>query len=904
LALIPGTRLGPYEVLAAIGAGGMGEVYRARDTRLGREVAVKILPPSFAVDPERLARFEREARVLASLNHPNIGAIYGVEDLDGVRALVLELVEGETLAARLKPRAPAERSAVADGARGFSRAVGLAVPEALEIARQIADALEAAHDKGIVHRDLKPANIKITPAGVVKVLDFGLAKAGEGSAADVSRSPTMTIGGTREGVLLGTAAYMSPEQARGQPVDKRADIWAFGCVLYEMLTGRLAFRGDTVSDHIAAILEREPDWSALPDALQPAIDRLLRRCLEKDARRRLHDVADARLEIEDALAKSTAARAMPSGLRRRPDLLAWSAAAVVLAALVGWMAWKVARPAETPPGRTVTRFSILPSAASIVGGAGFDISPDGSYLAYVGAERGARRLYLRRLDQFEATLLPGTDGAALPCFSPDGQWIAFFVGNKLQKINVRATEPPVALTSGDAPHGVRWPEADTMLVSQRGYGLSRLAAEGGQLRLLTTKTPEEIDHHNPVLLPGGQAILFTVHESVERFSIAIETLTSRQRKIIIASGFDAQYSPSGHVVYASGSAILAVPFDVHRLEVTGPPVTLVEHVATFRGDGYGNFRLSKSGSLVFQPAPPIAGRVLTWVDRSGRESPMSIAPRAFKSPRFSPNGKRLAFAVAEDDREDIWIYDLATGTLTRATLEDTNRAPLWTRDGQWLTYEKFRNGTHYLFRQSADGGGPAEPLMSSQHRLLPGAWTPDNRVLLYVDSPPTDVTHMYLLPLVGERKPQPLLHGPTQEWQPSLSPDGRWIAFTSFETKRAELYVDTFPPSGARHQVTVDGGREARWSPDGRELFYRFGSRMFALPVDTKHGFAAGKPRLLFEGSYVVGGLDVGGLDYDVAPDGRFLMIKPSQEEQAPPRLNVVLNWVEELTRRVPTNVR
>ncbi len=858
-----GRTVGSYEILAALGAGGMGEVHRARDSRLGRDVAIKVLPAAFVSDRERLARFEREARVLAALNHPNIAAIYGVEIVDGARALVLELVEGDRLAERI----------------GGKRS-GLELSQSLAIARQIVDALEAAHEKSIVQRDLKPANIKITPAGLVKVLDFGLATvvghgfspAGTADAVPhdprLSRSPTVTVGGTREGVLLGTAAYMSPEQARGQPVDKRADIWVFGCVLYELLTGRTAFGGATVSDHIAAILEREPDWSALPASAPAAIHRLLRRCLEKDPKRRLHDIADARFEIEEAHTASEPVRA--TSWRTSPRF-AWSVGLLGLTgltALAVWTAWTL-RAARLPPVRAVTRFVFQPPASAPEAG-GFDISPDGSQIVYAGREDGTTRLFLRRVDQFDVVPLAGTDGAWSPFFSADGEWVAFFAAGNVQKVNVRAPAMPIVLCRQvDAGNLFgAWTE-DAVLFTGRNHGVQRVPAEGGEPQPLTRldQSTREIDHHTPDVLPGG-ALLFAIHQGEDRFSIVVESPSTHQRKALIPSGFAPRYLPSGHIAFARGSAILAAPFDLTRLEVTGPPVTLVDHVATSSRDGEGHFALSRTGTLVFEPEQPIAGRKLAWVDRAGGETALSITARGFKTPRVSPNGKMLTFAVKDGDRHDIWTYDIASDNLTRVTSEGDNQAPLWTPDGQRLSYSSIRDDGPHLIWQPADGSGEPESLLSSRNLLWPDSWTADSRTLLYMEQPPTDEPRIFVLRLDEGRRTQPLVQGDGRH--PSLSPDGHWVAFGSSGVAGAtggmQVYVMPFPGLRSRQQVTVDGGREVKWRRDGGELFYRRGRQVFSVALNTSSALRAGKPALLFEGPYVSD--NVHGLDYDVAPDG------------------------------------
>jgi serine/threonine protein kinase/Tol biopolymer transport system component len=864
----------------------MGEVYRARDTKLNRDVAIKVLLPAVANDPDRLARFSREAQVLASLNHPNIAHIYGVEDA----AIVMELVEGDDLAQRL--------------ARG-----PIPLDEALPIARQIAEALEAAHDHGIIHRDLKPANIKLRADGTVKVLDFGLAKAIDptaGSSAAAMNSPTLSIQATEAGIILGTAAYMSPEQARGKPVDKRTDIWALGCVLFEMLTGARAFKGDEATDTIVAVVSKEPDWSALPRAVPAGIQRLLRRTLEKDPRRRLDSAAAVRIEIDDASNLTNPTNlTIPTNPAKPWRLLPLGvAAALAIAAGILWRAFDGDRATLAP---SISRFAVQPPIGTRILGR-FEISPDGSQLAYAAVERGATRLFLRRLDQFEATALPGTDRGAFPFFSPDGKWLAFIVGNKLQKIDLTAMAAPVVLGTVDRPLGVTWPAADTIIYAEFQRGLSSMSAEGGAPHSVTklSGNSEEVDHHNPVLLPGGQAVLFTVHEGKEQFSIAVQSLASGERKVLIASGFDARYSATGHLVYGSEHAILAVPFDLTRLEVTGAPVTLVDHVATNPLTGIGSFRLSATGSLAYQPEQPIAGRTLAWLDRSGAETLLRIPPRGFTSPRVSPDGKRLAFAAADGERRDVWFYELATDQLNRLTLDGTNGWPLWTPDGRHLTYVSMRGRTQHLVWQPIDGSGPAVSLVSGSNTLTPGSWTPGNHGLVYVDSPPNGFSDVLLLRPGSESRPQPAVKKTDAvrgNRSPSLSPDGRWLAYTSNETGRLEIYVAAFPASGTRHLVTVDGGDEPVWARDGRELFFRRARTLFGVPVRTAGEFSAGKPVRLFDVDYpTLSDALLGDLNYDVAPDGRFVIVKPSEEEKASPHLNVVLNWTSELVRRVPVN--
>jgi Tol biopolymer transport system component len=890
-----GRRLGVYEIIGALGAGGMGEVYRARDTELGRDVAIKVLPREFVADRDRLARFEREARVLAALNHPNIGAIYGLEHIDGVRALVMELVEGQTLAERI-------------GNRGIGD-----WRSALSIARQIADALEAAHGKGIVHRDLKPANIKITPAGVVKVLDFGLAKtdAASGfSAADASKSPTLTVGGTRQGVLLGTAAYMSPEQARGQSVDKRADIWAFGCVLYELLAGRLAFSGNTVSDHIAAILEREPDWTALPATTPPAVQRLLRRCLEKDTKRRLHDIADARIEIEDATVTTGILPGAPP--RNAAVRLPWSIAAVLFAALLGSIAWNVRGSRPILPARHMTRFTVQPPGASPII-RWFALAPDGSQLVFAAQESAGTtpRLFLRRFDQFDTMPLAGTEGAHNPFFSPDGQWIGFATDDALKKISATAAATPIVLAEVGGISAATWTDQNTIIVSTFDHGLQRVPAAGGPPTPMTTldSSRHERDHHSPEWLPGGKAVLFTIHEhqeSGDTFRLAVQALASGERRVLIDQGFDAHYLPTGHLVYANGSSIFAVPFDAETLAVHGNPVKVLDDVATVPGDGVGAFSVSSDGSLVFLPERPrTADRTLVWVDRSGKENPLPLARRPFTISRLSPDGQRVAFTVLTDsDTADISTYDIATDRARRVSSGSYSVAPIWTPDGLSVTFTTSSDGrTWRLMSVAADGATPPQVIVESGNRIFARCWTPDGRALLYSESLPGRNQIKEVEP-GGQPRPLATDHGPSfaNVGGAALSPDGRWLALVGVETGRStgNIYVEPFKRPGPRYQLTVDGGIQPIWRTDGREIVYRNGDAMYSVPVEAGREFVAHKPLLIFRGSYRRGAPDTA--DYDVAPDGsRFLMVRMGDDELAPRRLNVVVNWADELERLVPT---
>ena len=884
-----GRRFGSYEVLARLGAGGMGEVYRARDTRLGRDVAVKVLPASFVADRERLARFEREARVLAALHHPNIATIFGIEEANPESrtpnpVLVLELVDGETLADRI--------------ARG-----PIAWRDALPIARQICEALEAAHEKGIVHRDLKPSNIALTRGGAVKVLDFGLAK-----GSDALAPQTMTA--TREGALLGTAAYMSPEQARAQTVDKRTDVWAFGCVLFEMLTGRTPFPGATASDHIAAILERDPAWESVPPSTPPDIHRLLRRCLEKDPKRRLHDIADARIEIEGP---TVTTRTLPGGFRNAVVRLPPSIAAVLFAVLLGLVAWNIRGWRATPSARQMTRFVVQPPAASPIIRE-FALSPDGSRLVFAAQESAGTltRLFLRRLDQFDTVPLVGTEGARHPFFSPDGQWIGFDTDDALKKISATAAASPIELAEISEIFGATWTAQNTIIVSTSNHGLQRVPDAGGQQTAMTTLDSgrHERDHHNPELLPGGKAVLFTIHEhreSGDTFRVAAQALASGERRILIDQGFDAHYLPTGHLVYANGTSIFGVPFDAQTLAANGNPVKLVDDVAMVPADGIGAFSVSSNGSLVYLPErPAIADRALVWVDRSGKENALPLPRRPFTISRLSPDGRRIAFtALTSSNAEtaDISTYNIATGRARRASFEPYSVGPIWTPDGLRVTYTSTDGRDWRLLSVPADGTTPPQSVVESHNQIYAAGWTPDSRALLYVERLAGRDQIMEVEPR-GQPRPLAVDHGPSfaSVSGPALSPDGRWLALVGVETRgsNGNIYVEPFKHPGPRYQVTVDGGIQPLWRRDGREIVYRRGDAVYSVAVEAGREFVAAKPVLLFRGSYRRGAPH--GPDYDVAPDGsRFLMVRMGDDELAPRRLHVVMNWVDELERRVPS---
>jgi serine/threonine-protein kinase len=913
---LEGQRLGTYQLSARIGAGGMGEVYRARDVRLGRDVAIKVLPPLFTADPERLARFEREARMLAALNHPHIGAIYGLEDADAspgsgqfaVRALVLELVEGETLAERLQ-RGP------------------VSVSDALTIARQIADALDAAHEKGIVHRDLKPANVKITPDGVVKVLDFGLAKAAGGdSTPDLSQSPTLTVGATRDGIILGTAAYMSPEQAKGLPVDKRADLWAFGAVLYELLTGRRAFTGEGVSDTLAHVLMKEPDWTALPANTPASIRQLLRRCLEKDPKRRLHDIADVRIEIDETIAAPATGEGVapvpvvPAAPRGRRVLL-WAVAAVAVIAagttLLLWAPWRPPPAAAAPLRLEATLGAdaslVTMSISNAPGSAATVVSPDGSQLAFVAQPHsgGAPRLYVRRLDQLAATSLAGTEGAAGPVCSPDGQWLGFFSDGKLRKIAVTGGAP---VTLADAPNarGGSWAEDGTIVFTVNG--LWRVSASGGTAKPLTTLAQGEAEHRWPQVLPGGRAVLYTVSATPANFTnawLAVQPLPTGTPHIVQRGGFYGRYLPSGHLTWVRGGTLFAATFDLATLAVMGPAVPVLSRVLSTVIAGNAQVDVSHTGTLVYLPGVETASVApLNWLTRDGKTTPLRATPAIWNAVQIAPDGRRLAFFLSEEAKTDVWTYDAARDALTRLTVDPgTHRNPAWTPDGRRLVYGSTRSGgAENLYWQRSDGSGDATRLTTSPNAQFPGSWHPSGRFLAFVETRPQTGPDLLILPVEGNEAsgwkpgtPTVFLGGPFYEAEPRFSPDGRWLAYDSNESGAFEIYVRPFPGPGGKWQISTGGGFDAVWSRARRELLYLApdGRIMIAAYTAVGDAFQAEKPRVWSETPVQRRPLPWN--SFDLHPDGERVAMAPVTETTGPTHVTLIFNFFDELRRLAPT---
>ena len=875
----PEQSIAHYRMVSKLGEGGMGTVYRASDTKLNRDVAVKVLPESFAEDPDRLARFTREAQVLASLNHPNIAAIYGVEE----RALILELVEGPTLAER-----------IAQGP--------IPLEDALPIAHQIAEALEYAHERGIIHRDLKPANIKITPQGRVKVLDFGLAKAmaSDKPSGDPAASPTLTMRATVAGVIMGTAAYMSPEQARGNPVDRRADIWAFGVILHEMLTGQLLFTGASISDTLAAVLTRELDFKQVP----PRVHRLLRSCLEKDFKRRLRDIGDAWRLIDEA--KPLAPAAAPG------SRLPWLAASLValIACALGVAFWRNTRPVE----HSLVRLNVDLGADAVIGpNLTAALSPDGSRLIYpVSGHDGKQRLATRLLAQDQAIVLPGTEGAKDPFFSPSGQWVGFFADGTMKKISVQGGAP---VTLCDAPFtwGAAWGEDDQILVSRIQLGpLSRVSASGGTPEPATKLVSGEVTHRWPQILSNG-TILFTSARTLVGMDYAnIEALVPRtgERKTLVRGGYYGRYLPSGHLVYVHQGVLFGVAFDLSKLEVRGAPIPLVEDLAGNTGTGGAQFDFSRTGTVVYLRGSNAALRwPIVWLDRSGKTEPLLVTPGIYYLPRFSPDGTRLALQSVSNNGADIFLYDLQRDAMTRLTFTGMGLAACWNHDGKYIAFQSGTPGGFGISWIRSDGAGEAQQLLSTPHTVVPWSVSPDGRHLAYHENRPESGGDLMTLPLdlsdpahPKPGKPEVFLSTPSDEVVPAFSPDGRWIAYRSNESGSNEVYVRPFPGAGGKWQVSAGGGLYGIWSKNGRELFYESAdNRIFVVEyTTTRDTFMPGKPRLWSDSKIYFPSVS----NLDLAPDGKrfavFPMPEAAQGEKGSVHVTFLQNFFDDLKRRLP----
>jgi eukaryotic-like serine/threonine-protein kinase len=884
--VVPGTVLGSYEIISLLGAGGMGEVYRARDTTLGRDVALKLLPAALADDPERVARFQREAQLLASLNHPHIGAIYGLEQLPSARFLVLELLEGGTLADR-----------VGHGP--------VSLEEAIEIARQIALALQAAHDKGVVHRDLKPSNVAFTAAGDVKVLDFGLAKlgdAGERPITAASLSPTITSPALMTGVgtLLGTAAYMAPEQTKGKAADKRSDVWAFGCVLYEMLTGKRVFEGDDIADTLANALKIEPDWSRLPSTLPPAIRVLLRRCLAKDARQRCGDMAAALILLEESAqlappAPLSPAQAQKPGPWRR---IAVPLAIVIAAALAGGATWWALR-AETP---RVVRTSIV-----VAGSAGptteVAITPDGTRIAFVNNSQ--TQLLVRGLDDLEPRPLANGNSLRGVFASPDSQSLGYLdSGNVMMRIAVSGG-PAISVARLDAAlRGATWMADDTIVFGTANgtTGLQRVAASGGEVTVLTTPDPKQGDgdHVLPIALPDGRAVLFTLTSNTGGPpQIAVLDLASGDRKILVR-GTHARYVASGHLVYAADGILQAVPFDLATRTISGRPVPVLQQFALIGGLNVV-LDVASNGTLVYVPASATS-RLPVWVDSKGGETPIKgPGDHQYLVPRLSPDGRRLAFHDNAGGEYDVWILDIERGTVERLTTDPgRDSEAIWSPDGTRIAYlSTGQPGGPGIFIRRADGTGNPTRLTNGTH--IATHWSADGKWLAYTDFGNrgisiATVSALMAVDIDGDHTPRALIKGSAGR----IDPTGRWIAATGGAAGTNEIYVLPLPdPSIGRWRISTDGGLNATWAPDGKTLFYRRGLAMMAVAVSGDDPSKWSKPTMLFEGPYL---FDTGPTHFDAGRDGRLLMVKAgaADGDDAPRQFVVVQNWFEELRRLAP----
>jgi serine/threonine-protein kinase len=905
-----GSRIGGYEITAKLGEGGMGEVYRATDTRLRRDVAVKVLPSAFTSDKDRLVRFEREAQLLASLNHPNIAHVYGFESAplpDGSSGhfLAMELVAGEDLAERLK-RGP------------------IHVDEAVVIAKQIAEALEEAHERGIIHRDLKPANVKVTSDGKVKVLDFGLAKALDpgpqrpfANGPDVANSPTLAYSGTQAGLILGTAAYMSPEQARGTPADRRADIWAFGVVLYEMLTGRRLFDGEMASDVLASVLKSDPAWSDLPRGTPGSIRSLLRRCLERTPKNRLHDIADARIVLEDAIAGRNedvpaAAPALPKP--RRVRLALWIAGivgALALGLLAGWQLGGRNASTETemrfllglPPGWKLADADTMLLA----------ISPDGRRRVVAAAnEDGRDSLLLGEIGSVEWRELPGTEGARSPFFSPDGQWIGYFGEGVLLRVAFDGGPPvPIVGKTGAQTRGAAWlVDGSIVYTPDAATPLLRVSMHGGEPKNLTTLRKETRDrtHRWPAVLPDGSAVLFTSDsiDTTEYYDDAVieaVIVATGERKTVLRGSSRAAYVDPGILVFARSGSLFATRFDPKSLEVKGSPVPVLERVGTIVASGAAQFALSAKGDLLWAPGDPsdVAGGRPVWVDRRGVRSAPLIRDGTFNQLDLSPDGRKLALTVIEGDKSDIWIVDVEKGARSRFTFEGDASDPTWSPDGKRILY--VRKGTAVgsgadLFWKPSDGSGEAEALVVGPDAIFGGSLSPDGRTVIYeVQAAGSSDVELWTMPLEGERTQRLFFTNPSAaDWGPRISPNGRFATYISGTSGRNEVFVRSFPSGSGVWQISTHGGLEPKWSRDGRELYFRDRGVLYRVPVETGGAFSFGTPERI--GAGFRSGENM--RSYSPAPDGlKFATLPGWEVVERASLLNLALGWHLDVRRRL-----
>ena len=889
--LSPNTTLGHYSIVCKIGAGGMGEVYRARDTRLNREVAIKLLPAAFARDADRLRRFEQEARATSALNHPNILTIYDIGTHEGAPFIVAELLEGEEL-----------RELLNDGP--------LPTRKALDYAQQVALGLAAAHEKAIVHRDLKPENLFVTHDGRVKILDFGLAKLKPQRNEVVSSEIETQRQITDPGTVMGTVGYMSPEQVRGQDADHRSDIFSFGSILYEMLSGQRAFRRETMAETMTAILREDPpELSEASIQISPQLEKIVRRCLEKRPERRFQTASDLGFALEGLSTPSDSRQASPLDtpsalprVRRWTWLVAAGALLVVLALAVA--AFLIGRSWSGSGVPAALRRVAIPLTTPLalgkycplgIGRRAIALSPDSLVLVYAGEQNGKSQLFVRPLDSFEARPIPGTEGAYSPFFSPDGRWIAFFAANTLQKVSLEGGQP-VILCEARTPHGGAWGPDDTILFADaEGGKLVRISASGGEPKTVLTNGDLEAGNwglSNPEFLPDGDTALLTVWRSYnpDNYRIAAVSLKTGKLRIVMEGGADAHYLSTGHLVYARSATLIAAPFDVRTATVTGPGVTLIENV---RSEEWGavQFTIARDGTLLYVAGGPAWIGKLVWADRTGATTPIGAPPRAYGNFSVSPDGQRVALELSEATR-DIYLFEFARGGLIRFTNDGDNGCPHWTPDGKQVTFWRRKSGGFDVVSKAIDSG--SEAIFMSRQTGEMQSWSPDGKTLVFMQLAPE--TSLDLWTKSGDQPPRPWLATRFRELLATYSRDGKYVAYVSDESGQYEIYVRPASGEGAKWQVSSEGGEEPLWSRDGRELFYRNGPKWMAAEVTTEPQFKVGTPHMLFEGPY----LNVPGVSYDVAADGRFLMLEENYKQPATMQLQLILNWSEEVKRRVP----
>ncbi len=929
MTLTPGTTLGPYEIVSQIGEGGMGEVYRARDTKLGRDVAIKVLPAAFSEDADRLRRFEQEAQAAGALNHPNILVIYHIGTHDGAPYIVSELLEGQTLRERMN---------------------GIAVPQrkALDLALQIARGLAAAHEKGIVHRDIKPDNLFITNDGRAKILDFGLAKlTAENSASDSQTEvPTRKVN-TDPGTVMGTVGYMSPEQLRGKHADARSDIFSFGAVLYEMLSGKRAFHRDSMPETMSAILKEDPpDLSTTNKTVSPALERVVHHCLEKNAEQRFHSASDLAFAIEALSGSATASgqtttiplSPLAEPFPRKNAARFWIVSTTILSlALLALVLFLILRP-STKNNSPIVRYDVLPlnkTGLSLLRWQAVALSPDGSTLAFLANSDGVNRLYVRKRDDTEAKAIPGTEGVWDATFSADGQSIAFIADFTLKKAPLNG--PVVPLTKVGDSRGLSWMADDSLIyVPEATGGLFQISANGGEPRAITkvAENKNERTHRWPQALPGGKAVLFTVGsldkpDDYDNANIEAVVIETGERKLILQGASIARYVPTGHLVFARDGVLYAVRFDLNRLTVSGKPVPVLTGVAGDKTTGAVHFSISNDGTLAYVPGSTTSGvRGLTWVDKNGNQTEVNIPRGQLNDVRISPDGTRVALLQGSSPSGDVWVYEFARATFTRLTFTTTNATPVWSADGKNIYYvstDPAKDETTIL-RKPADGSREAENIVTIPHQAYLKAILPDGETALLDTERQTNDSNIVTVSLKPGAQPTPLVNTQFMEYAAAVSPDGRWLAYQSNESGRPEIYVRELVGSGGRWPISTGGGEEPRWSPDGRELYYRINSQLMAIPIETrsspithdsslmthdsslspksairipKFEIFPGPPKVLFNEVYDLRSNT--GETYDVDPHGgRFLMTRPPKEDSSTAQVRIVLNWFTELQRLAP----